>query len=153
MTNHRNENKLGHREVASAVAGFMHGREEHQPILARPDEYPRLRVQTVEGVAIVRFEGIESLFEESGVRAVRDQLNRLIEQGHIRLLVNFTGVRYLTSDVLGILAALQQRIAPARGRIQLCGLDPLLRDMLRITHLDGMFDIFADEAESLENQY
>jgi anti-sigma B factor antagonist len=58
-------------------------------------------------------------------------------------------VRYLSSDVLGILAALHKKIEPARGHIQLCGLDPLLRDMVRITHLDQVFDVCSDEAEAL----
>jgi hypothetical protein len=35
------------------------------------------------------------------------------------------------------------------GRIQLCDLDPLVRDLLRTSHLDEVFDICADEAEAL----
>ena len=107
-------------------------------------------MRTIERAAILRFEGAEILFEESAVRAVSEQLNRLVEEGHIRLLVNFGGVRYLSSDVLGILAAVHKKLDPARGRIQLCGLDPLLRDMLRITHLDRVLDVCTDEAEALE---
>jgi anti-anti-sigma factor len=59
------------------------------------------------------------------------------------------GVRYLSGALLGRLAGLQKRIEPGRGRIQLCSLDPLLQDMLRITHLDRVFDSFTDEAEAL----
>jgi hypothetical protein len=33
--------------------------------------------------------------------------------------------------------------------IQLCGLDPLLKDVLRITQLEREFDVYADEAEAL----
>jgi len=51
--------------------------------------------------------------------------------------------------VLGILAGLQREVDPARGNIALCGLDPSLRDMVRITHLDRVFDICGDEAEAL----
>ena len=64
-------------------------------------------------------------------------------------MVNFGGVQYLSSEVLGILAGLQRKVEQARGRIQLCGLDPLLREMVRITHLDRVFDICDDEAEAL----
>jgi anti-anti-sigma factor len=77
-------------------------------------------------------------------------LRRLIEdEGHTRLVVSFAGVRYLSSEVLGILAGLQREIDPVRGSIVLCGLDPLLRDMVQITHLDRVFDICGDEAEAL----
>jgi anti-sigma B factor antagonist len=106
-------------------------------------------VRTIERTILVRFEGAEVLFEKSTVQAVSEQLHRLIEEGYTRLLVNFAGVRYLSCAVLGVLAAMQQKIEPARGRIQLCGLDPLLRDMVRITHLDRVFDVYSDEAEAL----
>jgi anti-anti-sigma factor len=103
----------------------------------------------IERVAIIRFEGVEILFEEAALQAVGEQLNRLIVEGHTRLVLNFEGVRYLSSHLLGILARLQTKDGPARGYLQLCGLDPLLRDMLRITHLDGVFDVCRDEAEAL----
>jgi hypothetical protein len=59
-------------------------------------------------------------------------------------------VRYLSCALIGRLAALQEeKVAPVRGRIQLCGLDPLLKDVLRITHLEREFDVCDDEAEAL----
>jgi anti-anti-sigma factor len=107
-------------------------------------------VGTVEPTAVVRFEGAEILFEESAVHTVGRELRRLIEdEGHTRLVVNFAGVRYLSTEVLAILAGLQRQVDPVRGSIVLCGLDPLLRDMVRITHLDRVFDICDDEAEAL----
>jgi anti-sigma B factor antagonist len=106
-------------------------------------------VRTVERTAVVRFEDAEILFEESAVHAVGRELHRLIEdEGHTRLVVNFAGVRYLSTEVLAILAGLQRKVEPVRGRIVLCGMDPLLRDMVRITHLDRIFDICGEEAEA-----
>jgi anti-sigma B factor antagonist len=107
-------------------------------------------VRTVERTAVIRFEDAESLFEEDAIHTAGRELRRLIEdEGHTRLVVNFAGVQYLSSEVLGILAGLQREVDPVRGNIVLCGLAPLLRDMLRITHLDRVFDICGDEAEAL----
>jgi anti-sigma B factor antagonist len=111
---------------------------------------PRLRLRTIERTVIVRFEDAEILFEESAVRAMSEQLHHLIQEGHTRLLVNFAGVRYLSCAMLGVLASLQKKIEPARGRIHLCGLCPLLQDMVRITHLDRVFDVYGDEMEALD---
>jgi anti-anti-sigma factor len=110
---------------------------------------PRLWVQAIERMALVRFLDAEILFEGAAVRAAGQQLHRLVEEGHTRLVVNFHGVRYVSSEVLGVLAALQGEAASTRGRVALCGLDPLLHDMVRITHLDRVFDIHSDEAEAL----
>ena len=111
---------------------------------------PSLRVRTVERTVVVRFEDAEILFEEGAVHTGGRELHRLIEEeGHTRLVVNFAGVRYLSSEVLGILAGLQRKMDPVRGSIVFCGLDQLLRDMVRITHLDRVFDVCGDEAEAL----
>jgi anti-anti-sigma factor len=150
MWNHRKIDERDEVRIAIETVARTDDRRDPGDFLALADAPPRLRVRTIERAAILRFDGAEILFEESAVRAVSEQLNRLVEEGHTRLLVNFGGVRYLSSDVLGILAAVHKRIDPARGRIQLCGLDPLLRDMLRITHLDRVLDVCTDEAEALE---
>ena len=131
---------------ASFADGSRGGRWDISEVAGRPS----LRVRTVERTAVVRFEDAEILFEEGAVHTVGRELHRLIEEeGHTRLVVNLTGVRYLSSEVLAILAGLQRKVDPARRSIMLCGLDPLLRDMVRITHLDRVFDIYKDEAEAL----
>ena len=150
MSNHRKIDERDRVRIATEAVARTDDRGDPGNFPAQADAPPRLRVRTIERAAILRFEGAEILFEESAVRAVSEQLNRLVEEGQIRLLVNFGGVRHLSSDVLGILAAVHKKIDPARGRIQLCGLDPLLRDMLRITHLDRVLDVCTDEAEALE---
>ena len=150
MSNHRKIDERDRVRIATESVARTDNRGDPGNSPAQADAPPRLRVRTIERAAILRFEGAEILFEESAVRAVSEQLNRLVEEGRIRLLVNFGGVRYLSSDVLGILAAVHKKIDPVRGRIHLCGLDSLLRDMLRITHLDRVLDVCTDEAEALE---
>ncbi len=111
---------------------------------------PTLHVKIIERAAIVRFVDSEILFGESIVRAMGDELARLIEEGgHTLLLLDLSGVQYLSGTALGHLASLHRKLEPRRGRILLCGLDPFLRDMLRITRLDRVFDIYSDELEAL----
>ncbi len=55
----------------------------------------------------------------------------------------------MSSNVLGTLAALHRRVAHERGRIGLIGLEPLLREMVRICSLEPMFDIYANESEAV----
>jgi anti-anti-sigma factor len=111
---------------------------------------PWLRVRIIERTALIRFEDAELLFDEEVIRVLGEQLDRLIQDGgHSRLLVNLGGVRYLSSAVLGKLAWLEKQVAPVGGRIQVCGLDPLVRELLQITRLDGVLDVCGDETEAL----
>ena len=138
-----------HGRVAPAASSSDGSRGDRRDISEGAGR-PRVRVRTVERTAVVRFEDAEIHFEEHAVHTVGRELHRLIEEeGHTRLVVNFAGVRYLSSEVLGILAGLQRKVDPVRGSIVLCGMDQLLRDMLRITHLDRVFHVCGDEAEAL----
>jgi anti-anti-sigma factor len=71
------------------------------------------------------------------------------DEGYMRLLLDLSGVRYVSGAMLGRLAALQRKLGAARGRIQLCGLDPLVRDVLRISRLEREFDLYEDAAQAL----
>jgi anti-anti-sigma factor len=138
------------RVVAPDLIAPADGRREVDASPERTTRQPPLRVRTIGRMAIVHIVDSEFLCEEAAVRAVREQLHHLIEDGgHTRLLVNFAGVRYLPCAVLGILAGLKKKVDPGRGCIQLCGMEPLLQDVLHITHLDGIFEVYTDEAEAL----
>jgi anti-anti-sigma factor len=141
----------GREQEAQAIEAvpLVDGRVWNSRVLAEPDRRPRLCVRHIERTALVRLMDAEILSEESAERAVGVQLNRLVEQGHTRVLLNLGGVRYMSCALLGRLVGLQKRLDVGGGRIQLCGLDPLLQDMLRICHLDRVFDSYTDEAEAL----
>ena len=120
--------------------------EDLSPIGGRP----RLRVRVIERTALIRLEDADFLFDEEVIQQLGQQLERLIkDDGHSRLLINLGGVRYLSSSMLAQLAWLGKRAQSIGGQIQLCGLDPLLRDMVRIAHLSGVLEVCEDEAEAL----
>ncbi len=149
MSKNYHVDKQAYQELVAETMFPTDGRRGVEDFHGKSVDRPRLRVRTIERTALIRFEDAEILFEGSVVQAVSEQLHRLIEEGHTRLLVNFAGVRYLSSEVLGILAGLHEKSNLTRRRIALCNLDPLLRDMVRITHLDRLFDVYDDEAEAL----
>jgi anti-sigma B factor antagonist len=150
MSNDRHGDERHHGGVAVETISLEDSRRVAEAFQDESTGRPSLRARTIDQTTVVRFVNAEILFEERAIHTVGRQLHRLIEEErHTRLVVNFAGVRYLSSEVLGILAGLHREVNPARGRIVLCGLDPLLRDMVRITHLDRVFDVYGDEAEAL----
>jgi anti-anti-sigma factor len=110
----------------------------------------RLRVRSIERTALVRFADTGILFDEETIRSVGAELDRLIvDEGHTRMLLNFAGVQYMSGSMLGRLAGLRTKLPPPKGHIQLCGLEPLMRDLLRISGLDRVLEVCTDEAEAL----
>jgi anti-anti-sigma factor len=134
------------RGTAMAAAGS----DGADPAIAGGSEASRLRLKVIERVAILRFANADFLVGETTVREVISQLEELVEvEGHLRLLLNFASVRYLSSEMLAALVGFQRKLDRRGGRVQLCDLDPLLRELFRSSRLESAFDICTDEAEAL----
>src|SRR5918997_455363 len=64
-----------------------------------PTERKHLRVDIVDGTAVVRFVNTDIIFAEGVVQEVGDQLLSLVEdQGYNQLVLDLSGVRYLSSS-------------------------------------------------------
>jgi len=114
----------------------------------RPHQRPALRVRAVDGTAVVDIINAETLYAEEDIPHLANQLRRLAEGGHTRLVLSFREVHTMSSDVLGMLAALHRRLEKSPHRLAISGLNPVLHDMLRICRLERVFDLHADEAEA-----
>jgi anti-sigma B factor antagonist len=113
-------------------------------------EHPHLRVRSVDDVAVVGLVDAEIVFEEKVVRVIGEELFDLLDrQNHAKLLLDFSGVRYISSSMLAKLVELDRRVRQIHGRLRLCGLGPTLRDVFAVSHLDQFFEIDQDEASGL----
>jgi anti-sigma B factor antagonist len=109
----------------------------------------RLKIRAIGPLTVVEFVNAELILEEETVRDLGQRLRHLVEEGHVRLLLNLEGVQYACGSLLAHLAWLHRRVEAARGFLKIYGLDPVLHDALRICHLDRVFEICADEEEAL----
>ncbi len=66
-----------------------------------------------------------------------------------RVIVNLSHMRLVSSLFLGMLVVLHRRIVARKGTMTLCGLAPDTLDAFRVTNLDKVFDIVADEQTAL----
>ena len=123
-------------------------RPRPEPAVGQP-RGPSLRYRSAGSFMVVEFVNPAVILEEDAVRALGDELAGLIRTGRPCLVVNLRGVVYVSSSLLGRLAYLQRQVKDARGVLRLCGLAPLVREALRISHLDRVFEIYADEAEAI----
>lgn len=57
------------------------------------------------------------------------------------LMLDFSKVEFVPSATLGKMLTLHKDLQAGDGRLELCGLDANLRNVLRLTRLDGVFRI------------
>lgn len=86
----------------------------------------------------------------SGVDALRSAVEKTLEEGTRRVVVDLSAVNYIDSAALGELAASRRRTVDEGGRFALAGLQGKVRDLVELTRLDTMIDVYLDAQEAVE---
>jgi anti-sigma B factor antagonist len=108
-----------------------------------------LRMTKIEGVTVVSFVD-EKIFTAENSEEIGNELFRLVEKGHILLLLNFSDVQHLSNSAIGKLIELKKRISAVKGKLKLCCIDAHLRDVFLVSGIDQVFEIYENERSALE---
>ena len=99
-------------------------------------------------VAIVKVTGDITL-NKGGDVLLKDKVQSLLQQGHQRLLVDLSGVSHVDSAGLGELVQAYATTKTRGGALKLLNVTTRLRDLLVITKLLTVFEVFDSEASAL----
>lgn len=86
-----------------------------------------------------------------GSVALRTAIRRVLEEGKRRILLNLAGVGYIDSSGIGELVSSYTAINKEGGQLKLLNLTQKLQDLLAITKLLTVFDVYESEAEALNS--
>ena len=86
-----------------------------------------------------------------GSVALRTAIRRLLEEGKKKILLNLAGVGYIDSSGIGELVSSYTAINKEQGQLKLLNLTQKLQDLLAITKLLTVFDVYEDESEALNS--
>ena len=108
----------------------------------------RISTRTVDGVLIVDCHGRIVFGEESAV--LRDTVRKLITENN-KIVLNLGGVNYIDSGGLGTLVSLFTTAHTAGGSIKLANLTQRVGDLLQVTKLVTVFEVYSNEEEAVES--
>lgn len=109
----------------------------------------KLSNRTVQGgVLIVDCAGRIVFGDESAI--LRDTVKKLIPQ-NTRILLNLSNVSYIDSGGLGTLVALYTTARNSGGALKLTGLTQRVGDLLQVTKLVTVFEVFDNEPEAIKS--
>ena len=112
-------------------------------------EYRRVEIREVGDVTVVRFRD-HKIIEDISIQELGQELFQLVEKDHRKkLLLNFTGVDFLSSAALGKLITLDKKVKAAEGALKLCAIRPEIYEVFAITKLNRLFEIKDEEAGAL----
>ena len=78
-----------------------------------------------------------------------DKIRDLIEEGKNRIVVDMEKVNFMNSSGLGILIGSLTTVRNNGGDLRLFHLSNKLREVLRITKLHSVFEVFEDEGKAI----
>lgn len=107
----------------------------------------KLTTRQVGDVTLIDAAGRITLGE--GSSTFRDTLKDLTAKGQKKLLLNLADVSYIDSSGIGELVSGYTTVSNAGGSLKLLNLTKRIHDLLQITKLYTIFEVFDDEAKGL----
>jgi len=106
-----------------------------------------LIVEKYDGIVLVRITK-ERILDASVIVPLGEELMREIDR-HMRIsmVLDLSGVGYMSSAFIGRLIALHKGIAAAKGRLAIAGVRPSIQPIFKAMHLDKIMT-FYPEAEA-----
>jgi len=102
----------------------------------------RMSTRSLEGVLVVDCSGRLVFGEESA--SLRDSVKKLLAQSP-KVVMNLREVNYIDSGGLGTLVSLFTTARNAGGAVKLARLSQRVGDLLQVTKLLTIFEVFDDE--------
>lgn len=137
--------------VQSSTGGRLDGTEKQvvavDQIETRKDAL--LRITKQNDVAVVGF-ATSRILDQSNVQQLGEEFDSLVDQLKFgKIVLNFAGVTYMSSAVMGKLVSLLKKTQAAGGKLRLCGIADSIYEIFEIMRFDKMFKILPTEDEAV----
>jgi|SRR5882724_2688626 anti-sigma B factor antagonist len=103
----------------------------------------------VDGVSVVTLDGRIVLGEESNT--FREKLKSLLAEGNKKIVLNMAGIKYIDSAGLGTLVAAHVSAKTQGASVRLCNLGEKFHEVMQITRLLTVFDVYDTEAAAVSS--
>jgi len=109
-----------------------------------------ISIKNIDSVTVVQFEGS---FDSNTAFEAKEEFKKLLDQGTARILVDFSGLDYISSAGLRVLLGTAKRLNTVGGSLRICNLNEIVNDVFLTTGFDMLFKLFETEAEALEEPW
>ena len=109
----------------------------------------KLNTRQVGGVTVLDLAGRITLGE--GSSTMRDALKDVLAKGEKKILLNLSEVSYIDSSGIGELVSAFTTVTNQGGQLKLNGLNKRVKDLLQITKLYTVFEVFDEESTAMRS--
>ena len=109
----------------------------------------KLSPRQVGDVTVIDVAGRITLGE--GSSNLREGIREMVAKGNKKILLNLSDVSYIDSSGIGELVSGFTSVANGGGQLKLINLTKRVKDLLQITKLYTVFEVFDDEAAAIRS--
>ncbi len=109
----------------------------------------KFRINEKRGIVFIELQG--DMIGGPDAVSLADRLRELLEEGRNRIVLDMKEVTWMNSSGMGILIGGLTTVRKSGGDLKLLNLTSKLKDILRITKLEHVFEIFDDEDSVIES--
>jgi anti-anti-sigma factor len=115
------------------------------------DKEKGVHITSESDATVVAFKSA-TICDVSEIEGASTEIRGFIEQHRPRKIVfDFGGVKFFSSQVLGLLLDIRKKMEPYAGEIVISSIDPQLHRIFRITCLDRIFRFFPDKKSAVKD--
>ncbi len=106
----------------------------------------KINTRDIGNVAVVEINGKITIGE--GDVALRNTIKELLEKGKKNIVIDMEHVSYMDSSGVGELASAYTTVKKAGGQLKLAKLNTKVHDLLQLTTLISIFEVYDTTAEA-----
>jgi len=89
--------------------------------------------------------------QPEGTSLLQDAVRNILKRGRKKIVLSLANVRYVDSSGLGELLHSLASVRSRGGQLKLSNVQALLRDLLQITRLDTVLEVFPDDESAINS--
>jgi anti-sigma B factor antagonist len=106
----------------------------------------QLTTTSSEGVTVIKIEG--SLDTQTSSEA-QEELDRLVDDGARKLLIDFAELAYISSAGLRVLLATAKKLHTDQGEMRMCNMNDVVSEVFEVSGFSTIFKVFPTDSEAM----
>lgn len=107
----------------------------------------KIELEEIEHRVILRMDG---RIDAATSPILEKRIDRLIEEGHSHLLLDFTRIDYLSSAGMRVLLSASKKLKTKKGDLILFSLPDEVAEIIKMTGFDKILRMFSTEKEAVQ---
>ncbi len=109
-----------------------------------------VEITSVKNATVVAFKAA-SISNVEEITTASKRIKEFVEEKHPKeVIVDFEGVKFFSSAVLGLLLDIRAKLKTYDGEVVISAINPQLYRVFKITHLDKIFKFFPDKENAVK---